>query len=502
VTRRIAFARIQQESNCLSPLRHELHDFEGSHYVTGEKLLAACQPGGQEVEGFFKNAELSGFVRACLDRKSEVEPVPILSAWSASGGPLSKSCFETLEARMVEGIERAGKVDGVMLSLHGAMGVDGIADPDTRLLRSAKQAARGAPVAATHDLHANLTRGRVEAADILIAYGTNPHRDHARAGRLAGSLLIKQLLGEIRPTTAWRSLPLILGGGNTIDFLPPMNRVFWKMRWLEARKRCLSASAYMCHPWNSDPGLGWSSHVITDDDQAAAERLADELAEMLWARRHQQPPRFSSASEAIKKARGATLARKTGVVILSDASDVVTAGAAGDSTHLLKAMIDEGQGLLSYAAVRDPAAVEVMWPMPVGAEVALDLGGKLDPASSSPIPVRGTIVHKAERPGFERMVTMAIGDVRVVVTQGPSMVIKPAFYKDAGLPPWKADVVMVKNFFPFLLFFAPMNRKTIFVKTRGTTDFDAAFKLDFDGPVHPRDPVDDWRPRDRQRRGL
>jgi hypothetical protein len=45
-----------------------------------------------------------------------------------------------------------------------------------------------------------------------------------------------------------------------------------------------------------------------------------------------------------------------------------------------------------------------------------------------------------------------------------------------------------------------MNRETIFVRTRGVTDFDAAFDLTFDGPVHPRDRVEDWRPRDRQRR--
>jgi len=50
------------------------------------------------------------------------------------------------------------------------------------------------------------------------------------------------------------------------------------------------------------------------------------------------------------------------------------------------------------------------------------------------------------------------------------------------------------------MFFLPYNRKTLFVRTHGTTDFDAAFQLRFDGPVHPRDPVDDWRPRDAERR--
>ena len=52
------------------------------------------------------------------------------------------------------------------------------------------------------------------------------------------------------------------------------------------------------------------------------------------------------------------------------------------------------------------------------------------------------------------------------------------------------------------MFFLPYNRKTLYVRTRGATDFDAAFTLAFDGPVHPRDAVDDWRPRDALRRGL
>ena len=105
-----------------------------------------------------------------------------------------------------------------------------------------------------------------------------------------------------------------------------------------------------------------------------------------------------------------------------------------------------------------------------------------------------------ERVGFRRSVVVAIGGVRLVITEGPAMVMRPSFYKEVGLSPWKADVIVVKNFFPFLLFFLPYSRKTIFVRTRGVTDFEAAFELTFDGPVHPRDPVSDWRERDALRR--
>ncbi|HEX7702913.1 MAG TPA: MlrC C-terminal domain-containing protein, partial [Kofleriaceae bacterium] len=134
--------------------------------------------------------------------------------------------------------------------------------------------------------------------------------------------------------------------------------------------------------------------------------------------------------------------------------------------------------------------------------VATTIGGTLDPARSLPLPVRGTIVSKHDRAGFGKTIVLAVDHVRVVITEGPAMVMRPSFYTEVGLDPWRADIVMVKNFFPFLMFFLPYNRKTIFVRTHGTTDFDAAFQLQFDGPIHPRDQVDDWRERDALRRGV
>jgi microcystin degradation protein MlrC len=499
--KRIAFARIAQESNSLSPVATTLADFESSHYLEGAALMKAATS-GPEVAGFFKRAELGGFMQAAAERKAEIEPVPLLSAWASSGGPLTKECFEILEARIVEGLRAAGPIDGMYFCLHGAMGVIGVPDPESRLLRSARSVIGGAPLVISHDLHANVTHARVTAADAIVAYQTNPHRDHAKIGKKAGAIAIGTVLGEIKPTMAWRTLPMILGGGKTIDFLAPMRAVFRHMRRAEKAGEVLAASTLMCHPWNDDPALGWSTVTVTNNDIASAERLAEQLAEMCWERRHEQPPAFPTASEAIATARSVRVRRKLGCVMMADASDVVTAGAPGDSTHLIRALLGEASGLLTYCAVRDPHAIEALWSRADGDEVALAIGGTLDPARSTPLPVKGTIVSKHTRHGFGRTVVFEVEHLRVVITEGPAMVMRPSFYTEVGLSPWKADIVVVKNFFPFLMFFLPYNRKTIFVRTQGTTDFDAAFQLRFDGPMHPRDAVDDWHPRDRMRRGL
>ena len=375
--KRIAFARIAQETNALSPVATTLADFQATHYLEGDDVLRAATA-GPEVKGFLKRMELAGFLDAARERKAEIEPVPILSAWAMSSGPLAAACLEELEARLIEGLRRAGPLDGMYFCMHGAMGALGIADPESRLLRSVRSVIGGAPLVISHDLHANLTRARVEAADAVVAYQTNPHRDHVRVGRKAGQIAIGTVLGEIKPTMAWRTLPMILGGGKTIDFLAPMRTVFRHMRRAERRGEVLSASTLMVHPWNDDPSLGWSTVAVTNNDVAGAERLADELAELCWARRHEQPPVFATASEGIARARAAKVRRKLGCVTMSDASDVVPAGAPGDSTHLLRALLAEATGLLTYAAVRDPQAIETLWSRRAGEHVELPIGGTLE----------------------------------------------------------------------------------------------------------------------------
>lgn len=496
--KRIAFARIMQETNALSPVTTELVDFTMAQFLEGDALMHAAVH-GPEVEGYFKRAELAGFMTAARERASEIEAVPLIGAWASSNGPLSASCFETLETRLIQLLREAGPLDGFYFALHGAMGAVGIRDPETRLINAARSVIGDVPIVISHDLHGNITKERVDACTAIVAYQTNPHRDHAAIGAKAGRILIQTVLGEIKPTMAWRTLPMILGGGKTIDFLAPMRAVFRRMKRMEDQQ-ALATSTFMVHPWNDDPALGWSTVVVTDNDPAAAEAMADELAEMCWERRFEQPPEFPSAETAIKQARKATLRRKLGCVTISDASDVVTAGAPGDSTHLIRALLEHGIGMLTYCAVRDPHAIEALWHRQPGDRVAMSIGGTLDPSRSSPLPITGSVLSKHEQFGFGKTVVLEVLHLRIVITEGPSMVMRPSFYTNVGLSPWKADIVVVKNFFPFLMFFFAYSRKTIFVRTQGTTDFDAAFALRFDGPMHPRDPVADWRGRDGARR--
>lgn len=505
---RVAYARIAQETNAFSTVPTTIADFESTHFVQGEALAEACSPSGHEEKAFAKNLELSGFVKAAQRAgwRDRVELVPLFSAWAVPSGPLTRAAFDHYEALLLEGLAQAtteGGLDGLFLSLHGAMGVEGLPDPEGALLQKVRaQIGPETKLAISLDLHANLSPTVVGAVDVLCGYRTNPHRDHARCGFRAGELLIRALDGAIKPTVAWRSLPMFMGGGTTVDFLPTMRPLFKRMKAMEKDPKVLYCSLFMCHPWNDSPELGWSVHITTDDAPELAETLAEELAEQAWAVRFVEPPEFSPVDAAIETARKARLARRLGAVVICDASDVVGAGGTGENTRIIKALHERGQGLLSYVPLRDPQAVEEANTHPVGEAFELRIGGRLDPTRNEALSLQVRLVSTHPKTRFGDIVVLEAGDLRLVLTSGPAICMKPAFYSDVGLKPWKADLMVVKSFFPFRLFFLPMNRKTIYVRTEGITDFDAAKVIEFAGPTHPKDAVHDWHIADARRRGL
>ncbi len=499
---RIAYGRIAQESNALSPVLTQLDDFARTHLVRGRALAEACSAGGREVPAFLADAELSGFVRACV-ADGDTTPLPLVSAWAVPGGPVSRAALDALTGELCDRLRAALPVDGVMLSLHGAMAAEDSLEPEAEIL-AAVRAIVGPEVkiAVALDLHADLTPNKLRAIDVLAAYQTNPHRDHARTGERAGRQLIAALRGRTRLHSTWRSLPMVHGGGLTLDFLPPMLPIFWRLRTLERDKSSvLLANLFMSHLWLDSPELGWAVHVTTDGDAQRADEVADALADRLWAVRHQGPPQLPDAQAAIAEARAAKLARRLGAVVMCDASDVVGAGAPGDRSALLAAALEHGRDLRWLLPMRDPAAIEALSSARIGGEVALSVGGSLDPARSTPLPVRGTLRRFEATDSFGRVATLDLGPVQLVVTEGACLAMKPEFYADRGLDVWGADVIGVKSFFPFRLYFAKVLRKSIYVRTGGgTTDFDTVTAQRFARPTWPQMDPGDWRPADRARR--
>lgn len=488
---RIAYGRIFHEACAYSPLLTERDAFERLHHMSGDELERATSLKGTELAAFMPHAELTGF-RQAASLAGDVETIPLQSSFAVPSGPLSAKCFEWVLEGLLATLRNAGTVDGVYLALHGSMQVEGLDEaPEAVILRRVREVVGPTvKIAVSYDLHANLSSGLLDPVDVLVGYRTNPHWDLAPTGFRAGNRLIRSLRGQCQPKHAWRKLPMVLGGGMTIDFLAPMRQVFRWMKRLERDPRVLSASLFMVHPYTSADDLGWAVHVCTDGDEMLAGELADQLADRAWAQRHEALPPMRGVDEALDEvAEG--LWRKVGPVTLVDVDDIVGAGAPGGNTHIVQALAKNDRGLRAYVPVHDPAIVEEVWNTPIGSRHALTLRGT--PGYDQPEVALDAVVAARETTEFGRVVRLDVGSFHIAVSDQAPLPIHPSFWKNLGLDARKADLIVQKNFFHYRLFYATTSFRHLPVVSAGATSLERVRTRDYRVPTFPSADPGDWR---------
>lgn len=535
---RVAYGRIFHEANTYSPVTATQGDFTRMHHVCDEALHEATSLEGKELAGYMAHAELSGFRQAAA-MAGDVETVPLSSSLAVPGGPLTRECFDWLLSELLGRLEQAGPLDGVYLALHGSMEVEGLAEsPEGVILERAREiVGEEARIAVSYDLHANFAAPLIDPVDILVAYRTNPHWDLAPTGFRAGNRLIRALRGQCAPVHAWRKLPMVLGGGMTIDFLAPMRGVFRAMRRLEDDPRVLSASLFMVHPYTSADNLGWAAHVCTDGDPDLAARLAEELADLAWAQREAPLPALLSAKEAIDATRESRLG-KLGPVTWVDVDDIVGAGAPGGNTQLVKALAESAAPPRAYVPVHDPRLVEQLWSAPLESLHHVTLRGT--PGYHQPeVPLTARVAARHDS-DFGRLVRLDVlrGDTGDAIAsqadsggvsreaqgtgaeprdagarheqtlfhvaisdQGP-LPISPRFWRELGLDPRRAEVLVQKNFFHYRMFYSHISFSHLPVVSGGATSLERVRQGPYAIPMYPASNPSDWREGDRALRKL
>ncbi|MBN1685999.1 MAG: M81 family metallopeptidase [Spirochaetales bacterium] len=489
---RIAVLEFAQETNSFSPVPTTLKDFRALGIRRGEEVVQYAAEGENALSGFYSAVSAIG--------NGEIAVIPLFKAMAMSGGPVTREVFDAFKSEMIEGLEEAMPLDGVYLALHGAMGVEGMSDPEGDLIEAVRSVVGvDAVIGASHDLHANITERRAELADFIVGYKTNPHRDFEETGYAAGAILIRAVRGEVKPVMVVRNMRLLKGGGMTIDFLPPMNRVFRTMKRLEREPGILSTSVFMVHIWLDDQELGWTTVAVADaaalpDARQAAARAADTLADMCWAVRDAPLPDQLSAEQAVALVRRSWLARALGTTVICDVSDAVGAGAPGENAWILKAFLEHDPDLCVYIPLRDGEAARMAAAAGAGNEIAVEVGRNLEKEYNTRVKFDGKVLRVEQTEQYGTLAVVRHKGIHLILSELPTYVYDPDFFSELGLKPCKADAVVVKNLFPFRFTFMPVNRKTINVATPGTTNIDV-FGLNYTSiprPIYPLDEIDDW----------
>jgi microcystin degradation protein MlrC len=476
---------IYHESHSFSNVPTDLEAFRKVLLLEGQEVLDKLAGTTSEMAGFIKGANRFGF-----------EPVPTVWAWGTSTGPVQA---ETLDY-LLEGVRRrcraAGPIDGVLFALHGALIAEQALDGDGYILTQLRSlVTEDVPIAVTVDFHANISPLMVEVADVIVGYDTYPHIDQVERGLEAAELLVATVRGEIKPTMALEKPPLITVPNKQRTDESPMKDVLTLAR--AAEHDVLSVTVSGGFAYSDVPEIGTSVLVVTNNDPELARSVAKKIAGQMWELRDRFSPNLPSVSESVR----AAISSETWPVILADIGDNIGAGTPGDSTFLLRELLDQNaQG--AVVIIADPQAVAVAIEAGLGSNVNLAAGGKCDSHHGDPVQINGTVELITDgsfrnRGHMRDGIVENMGRTVVISTAGITLVLTEVKMppwnleqlRSVGIAPEKAKIIALKSAVAFRAAYEPIAGKIIEVNTPGLSSLDLS-RFDYKHVRRPIYPID------------
>ena len=436
---RIGIAALMQESNSFAPRLAAREEFD---IHLREDILRHYQG---------TNSEVGGFLEGCAERSWE--SVPLFTARATSGGALSRECFEGLVGDLIESVH-AREFDALLLALHGAMSAEHLPSGDAEIVsRVRAEVGWSIPIVVTHDLHANVMPELLEAVDGLSGYRTYPHVDQRETALRAVALLHRRLRGDASRNWQLR-IPLLTVPQAGSTFEPPLAHVMQEMRAAFPDDDRCCATLFTVQPWLDFAPVA-SCVTVTDftDNPEVPEKML-QIGRQLWACRNDFEVPWVSPDHLIEMIRGDG-ARP---VLVSEAYDSPSGGATGDHAGLLRTVLPYAEKVRGCLFLIDPEAASSAATAGVGAEIEMNLGGKLDerfsPSGSALVKVLGVSdgEFRFKGPAFHGLLvsmgvsaTLGVGKLSIVVGSRPVFMIDPELYRSQGVEPAEQEFVGIKS---------------------------------------------------------
>ena len=458
-------AGISTETNTFFPIPTSLDDF-------------SVQRGKDVLEGRIDHPslDLSAIWGNAAKARGDEFVFSLMAAAQPAGATI-RSAYESLREEVLNDLRAAMPVDVVLLNLHGAMVADGYDDCEEDLIRRVRDIVGPAAVIGVElDLHCHLSEPTIAAADIVIIYKEYPHTDtHDRARELF-DLAVRAKLGKIRPRMALFDCRMV---GLYATTRQPMRDFVDAMTEAERRPGVLSVSFGHGFQWADVPHVGAKMLVVTDDDQALAERVAREFALRVYGLRREIG--FESFSLPLEAALSKALASTKTPVVVADQSDNTGGGAAGDATFALRWLLDHGAEEVAMAIFYDPEVVRIAQRAGVGARLSVRLGGKIGPLSGHPVDIEVTVLalrsnysHAFPQQSGEPwwfpagdVVALRCGSIDIVVSSVRCQCFDPSIFTDLGIDPKRKRLLIPKSYQHFYGTFAPIAGEVIYMAAPG-----------------------------------
>ena len=375
--------------------------------------------------------------------------------YAPSGAPLKEEVCEFFLGSVLPDIKKAGKLDGVAVSLHGAtmaVNSDDVCGDVLEAIR--KTVGEEIPITAAFDLHANITEKIMKSADYICGFQEYPHIDQYETGVRAASLLLRHLNGN-PAKTARVTIPMIAPAHAYTTKEGSLLTLVNKARAMVESGRILDYTIFEVQPWLDAPEMAASIIVVADNEETAKAAAAELALDNFNIRKELLGTPLVSIEEVIQKA----LANKTGKpIILVDSADSRGAGSTADSAAVLEYLLPYKDKLKCALGVTDAEAVNKAFEVDVGGRADFTLGASIAKELSKPVKVENALVRSLHNGYFTHVGPINRGSVsycgKVAVLQVGSILIQVStdsrvegdrgFFSGFGIDPEFCDIVSVK----------------------------------------------------------
>ncbi len=438
--KRILILEFRQETNTFNPIVTQLSAFNAGAACVGE-------------EAFDTRIRNKGAVCGAIDafKEANIDAIPSVFMAAGSGGRVSDEAFHYL-LKQVDIVAQNNAFDGIYASLHGATCTESNDDACGTILAHLRQLAGNKPIAASFDLHANITEKVLQNIDIVCGYQTYPHRDLYETGYRAGKLCAEMLRGKSFSMASAAVPMLVPPAGYTSDegcFCQLLN---WG-KGLMARNAILDFTVFPVQPWLDIPEIASRIVVIAQDDNTAKE-YANLLAQRLAAMGDDMQPELLSVDEIIDIAEKNESGNP---VILSEFADSPNGGCVGDSPVVALRLLERGSNLRAALFVRDPVAVEQAFQLGVGGTGTFSVGAGFTPDMPGPLVATGTVcslhdghfilegpANRGVRGYIGPSAVVRFGTVDILLCDHGAYSGDPQLFRHFGIEPSLYDLVVVK----------------------------------------------------------
>ncbi|MBQ6672128.1 MAG: M81 family metallopeptidase [Spirochaetales bacterium] len=453
---KVAICEFTQESDSFNPVVTGLDFFQRGRIAEGQAFYDEAAGTQTAVGGML---DVLG--------KEDLEPVLLFSMRTASsGGPVGDDVINMFMEKTLKMLSEALPVDGLLVSLHGATLSESCDDVCGYILESLRKlVGPSVPVAASFDLHANITAKMQANADFICGYQTYPHVDFFSTGSRAARLLAGTLKGRIHARTYRITLPLIAPAGSYNTLRGRFSEIIKAGHDMVQQGRILDFTVFQAQPWLDVKEIG-ANIIAVGGDEKEARACAAEIAKMLLDMREDFRQKLYSIDEVIRKAE----ANRSGKpVVLCDASDSVGAGACGDSAALFERIKALDSDVVAALYVKDRPAVAKLWDREIGSVQHVKIGSSMCTTFSDPVEADVQIIskHKGEfatdlplLPGAMhscgRVVTVKWRNVSIVLCENIVRTGSLELYRAFGVEPLYCQLVNVKACTSFRRIYEPV----------------------------------------------